>query len=77
MSIRGAPALQTSITSGIGLPPCPDCGAPRRPVTDGLLALVFGPAVPGDLRVLMQLCERCRSRQWPRKMLAYAHEGKE
>jgi hypothetical protein len=65
------------IEIAIGLPPCPECGAPNRPVTDGLLAQVFGPVVPDDLRVLMRLCERCRGRQWPRKMLAYAHEGKE
>ena len=83
LSMEPAPAPiytlrgELRVEIAIGLPPCPECGAPSRPVTDGLLALVFGPAVPGDLRAQMRLCERCRGRQWPRKMLAYAREGKE
>ena len=49
------------ISVEIGLPACPECGVPTRPVTSDLLKLAFEEATD-ETRLVIKLCPRCRRR---------------
>jgi ferredoxin len=49
--------------------PCPDCGAPVRPVTKELIRRLFE-EVKEDTWELLRRCERCRRRRFQRSLLA-------
>lgn len=57
------------VSRRVEFPPCPDCGAPRRPVTEALLGKAFAHLGP-ETRELARRCERCRRRLLQRGMAA-------
>lgn len=58
-----------NVVEKIPFPPCPDCGAPTRPVTDQFIKLAFD-VVKEDALELIRLCERCRRRRLQKNLFA-------
>ena len=79
LSMAAAPAPtytrrgELATQARVAFPPCPDCGAPARPVTEELVRLAFEHPT-AETRALLRLCERCRQRRVQRSLAAAAGE---
>ena len=56
-------------------PLCPECGRPTFPVSEQLMANIFG-KMTDDMRNWIRLCDRCRRRSYQRILKDSFKEGK-